>query len=59
MDSLLPQSDTGSSGVGASEPRSSNTGMSVLPVSENWGGGGISVGERKELLKPSQRNPDL
>lgn len=47
--SPLPQSDMGSSRVWASEPRSSNTGMSVLPVSENWGGGGgISAGERKE-----------
>lgn len=43
VDSLLPQSDQDISGVGAPELRSSNTGMSV---SENWGGGGISAGER-------------
>lgn len=46
---LLPQSDTGSSGVWAPDPRSSNTGMSVLLVSENWGGGGMSAGERKSV----------
>lgn len=55
--SLLPQTDAGSSGVWAPEPGSSNTGMSALPVSENWGGGGgISAGTRKECENHNRGN---